>query len=69
MNEFNTYLNNLDYSFIKDLCERKGKVHTYRKGDFFIRQNEKIALFMKSPAMILLNIGKRIWKPNDSEDA
>lgn len=43
MNEFNTYLNNLDYSFIKDLCERKGKVHTYRKGDFFIRQNEKKA--------------------------
>ena len=41
MNEFNTYLNNLDYSFIKDLCERKGKVHTYRKGDFFIRQHEK----------------------------
>ena len=35
MNEFNTYLNDLDYSFIKDLCERKGKVHTYRKGDFF----------------------------------
>lgn len=41
MNEFNTYLNNLDYSFIKDLCERKGKVHTYRKGDFFIRQHER----------------------------
>lgn len=34
MNEFNTYLNDLDYSFIKDLCERKGKVHTYCKGDF-----------------------------------
>lgn len=44
MNKFNTYLNNLDYSFIKDLCERKGKVHTYRKGDFFIRQHEKSVL-------------------------
>ena len=41
MNEFNTYLNNLDYSFITDLCERKGKLQTYRKGDFFIRQHEK----------------------------
>ena len=41
MNEFNTYLNDLDYSLIKDLCERKGKVRTYRKGDFFIRQHEK----------------------------
>lgn len=44
MNEFNTYLNDLDYSFIKDLCKRKGKVHTYRKGDFFIRQYEKSVL-------------------------
>lgn len=34
MNEFNTYLNNLDYSFITDLCKRKGKLQTYRKGDF-----------------------------------
>lgn len=40
MNEFNTYLNNLDYSNIKDLCEEKGKLHIYRKKDFFIRQNE-----------------------------
>lgn len=44
MNEFNTYLNDLDYSFIKDLCERKEKVRTYRKGDFFIRQHEKSVL-------------------------
>ena len=41
MNEFNTYLNNLDYSFVTDLCEKKGKLQTYRKGDFFIRQHEK----------------------------
>ena len=41
MNEFNTYFNNLNYSFIKDLCERKGKVNTYRKGDFFISQHKK----------------------------
>ena len=34
MNEVNTCLNNIDYSFIKDLCERKEKVQTYRKGDF-----------------------------------
>lgn len=44
MNEFNTYLNNLDYSFITDLCKRKGKLQTYRKGDFFIRQHEKNVL-------------------------
>ncbi|MDY3268535.1 MAG: hypothetical protein SOX26_13790 [Phocaeicola sp.] len=41
MNEFNTYLNNSDYSLIKDLCERKWEVHTYREGDYFIRQHEK----------------------------
>lgn len=44
MNEFNTYLNNLDYSFIKDLCERKGKVHTYRKGDFLSVSMKKSVL-------------------------
>lgn len=44
MNEFNTYLNNLDYSFITDLCKRKGKLQTYRKGDFFIHQHEKNVL-------------------------
>ena len=30
MNEFNTYLKNLDYSHIKDLCVKKGKLRTYR---------------------------------------
>ena len=40
MNDFNTYLNNLDYSHIKDLCVEKGKLRTYHKKDFFIRQNE-----------------------------
>ena len=40
MNEFNTYLKNLDYSHIKDLCVEKGKLRTYRKKDFFICQNE-----------------------------
>lgn len=29
MNEFNTYLKNLDYSHIKDLCVEKGKLRTY----------------------------------------
>lgn len=28
MNEFNTYLKNLDYSHIKDLCVEKGKLRT-----------------------------------------
>ena len=37
---FNTYLKNLDYSHIKDLCVEKGKLRTYRKKDFFICQNE-----------------------------
>jgi CRP-like cAMP-binding protein len=40
MNEFNTYLKNLDYSHVKDLCVEKGKLRTYRKKDFFICQNE-----------------------------
>ena len=40
MNDFNTYLNNLDYSHVKDLFARKGILRTYHKKDFFIRQNE-----------------------------
>ena len=40
MNEFNTYLNNLDYSLIKNLCMEKGKLRIYHKKDFYIRQNE-----------------------------
>ena len=44
MNEFNTYLNDLDYSLIKDLCERKGKVRIYRKGDFLSVSMKKSVL-------------------------
>ena len=40
MKEFNSYLNNLDYSHVKDLFARKGILRTYHKKDFFIRQNE-----------------------------
>ena len=40
MKEFNSYLNNLDYSLLKDLFARKGILRTYHKKDFFIRQNE-----------------------------
>lgn len=40
MKEFNSYLNNLDYSLVKDLFARKGILRTYHKKDFFIRQNE-----------------------------
>jgi len=40
MNDFNTYLNKLDYSHIKELCVEKGKLRTYHMKDFFIRQNE-----------------------------
>lgn len=40
MKEFNTYLDNLDYSRIKDLFAEKGILRAYRKKDFFIRQNE-----------------------------
>lgn len=40
MNDFNTYLNNLDYSHVKDLFAKKGILRTYHKKDFFIQQNE-----------------------------
>ncbi len=41
MNDFNSYLNNLDYSHVKNLFAEKGKLRTYHKKDFFIRQNEE----------------------------
>ena len=45
MNEFNTYLKNLDYSHVKDLCVEKGKLRTYRKKDFVsIRRNAPFTL-------------------------
>lgn len=40
MIEFNSYLYNLDYSHVKELFVEKGKLRTYRKKDYFIRQNE-----------------------------
>lgn len=40
MKNFNSYLNNWDCSNLKNLLQEKGEKHTYRKKDFFIRQNE-----------------------------
>ena len=40
MKDFNSYLDNLDYSLGKDLFQEKGKQRIYHKKDFFIRQNE-----------------------------
>lgn len=40
MKDFNSYLDNLDYSLVKDLFHEKGKQRIYRKKNFFIRQNE-----------------------------
>ena len=40
MKDFNSYLDNLDYSLVKDLFHEKGKQRIYHKKDFFIRQNE-----------------------------
>ena len=40
MKDFNSYLDNLDYSLVKDLFHEKGKQRIYHKKDFFIRQND-----------------------------
>lgn len=40
MKEFNSYLNDWNYSNIKKLIQEKGECRVYHKKDFFIRQNE-----------------------------
>ena len=40
MKEFNSYLNDWDYSNLKKLIQEKGKYQIYHKKDFFILQNE-----------------------------
>lgn len=37
--KFNLYLSNLDYSNFMQLFKEKGKVHIYKKKEFFINQN------------------------------
>lgn len=39
MEDFNLYMSNLDYSNFMQLFKEKGKVHRYKKKDFFITQN------------------------------
>lgn len=39
MKDFNSYLDNLDYSLVKDLFHEKGS-NVYTAKNFFIRQNE-----------------------------
>lgn len=39
MNNFNSYMNGLDYSDFKNLFQEKGTLRTYRKKDFFVRQD------------------------------
>lgn len=56
MNEFNTYLNDLDYSLIKDLCERKGKLQTYRKGAIFLSVSMKKSVLRDGWKMEPFNI-------------
>lgn len=40
MKDFNSYIGNLDYSDLKKMFQEKGELHTYRKKDFFTKQNE-----------------------------
>ena len=40
MKDFNLYLNNWDYSTLRQLFQENGKKQTYCKKDFFIRQHE-----------------------------
>lgn len=40
MKDFNSYIDNLDYSDLKKIFQENGKFHNYQKNDFFTRQNE-----------------------------
>ena len=37
MKNFNTYLENLDMNFLRNLCAENGKLYHYNKGDYFCR--------------------------------
>lgn len=50
MKDFNSYLDNLDYSLVKDLFHEKGKQRIYHKKDFFIRQN--VFITIEQPKLI-----------------
>lgn len=39
MNEFNTYLNHLDFTALKTFFREKGTLHTYSKKSFFTQQH------------------------------
>lgn len=41
MNDFNSYISELDYSDLKKLFLKKGTLRTYRKKEFFVRQDAK----------------------------
>ena len=40
MKKFNTYLPNIDYGTLKELCMSRGKCMRYLKGDFFVKAGE-----------------------------
>lgn len=42
MAQFNAFENALDCSFWRELCEKHGKLHHYRRGEFFARTGEII---------------------------
>lgn len=45
MKSFNTYLENLDMNFLRNLCVENGKLFHYNKGDYFCRISDKKSLF------------------------
>ena len=45
MKNFNTYLENLDMNFLRNLCAENGKLYHYNKGDYFCRISDKKSLF------------------------
>lgn len=40
MANFNSYLDNVDLNFWRELCAKGGKLHSYRKGEYFLHQGE-----------------------------
>ena len=40
MSNFNTYYENIDHDFWRDLCIKEGELRHYEKGDFFAEQGQ-----------------------------
>lgn len=40
MDKFNLYIDNIDLNFWRELCTKKGKLRSYKKGEYFLHRGE-----------------------------